>query len=394
MCGLVRESPRGRARRRRNEPNRPRRSAHNLPVAAGSARVSVGPAQPLAREDRPMLRLGIVTYNIAKDWDLPTILKRLEALGYRGGRAADRRTPTRSRSTSPTAERRRGQEAVRRLARRARRARQRLRVPGDRPGGRQQEHRGDEGVRPAGPRHRLAGREGPAQRHPQGGRPRRHAPPDRPGPARGRRGRRRASASRSASRSTAAPPSCCPTSPRSSSTPTIPTSSSAGTRTRPTSIDGSIRENFALVGPEDPRGPPPRPDRREVPLARALRPARRRRAIEGYTLAEIPESPDPERVLRYFRALWLAYQPRPLSGPPANGSNDDRAPTAASRSGCRRAGRRAGRGWPPSSPSAGAPPGPGPGLPRGHPGPRRLTSAGTMSGPAARGPSDANSSGT
>ncbi|MBX6311693.1 MAG: sugar phosphate isomerase/epimerase [Isosphaeraceae bacterium] len=30
---------------------------------------------------------------------------------------------------------------------------------------------------------------------------------------------------------------------------------------------------------------------------------------EGFTLAEIPESPDPLRVLRYFRALWLAYQP-------------------------------------------------------------------------------------
>ncbi|HEV3166328.1 MAG TPA: TIM barrel protein [Isosphaeraceae bacterium] len=30
------------------------------------------------------MQLGIVTYNIAKDWDLPTILKRLEALGYQG----------------------------------------------------------------------------------------------------------------------------------------------------------------------------------------------------------------------------------------------------------------------------------------------------------------------
>ena len=29
----------------------------------------------------------------------------------------------------------------------------------------------------------------------------------------------------------------------------------------------------------------------------------------GYTLAEIPESTDPERVLRYFKALWLALQP-------------------------------------------------------------------------------------
>ena len=31
-----------------------------------------------------MNQLGIVTYNIAKDWDLPTILKRLEALSYQG----------------------------------------------------------------------------------------------------------------------------------------------------------------------------------------------------------------------------------------------------------------------------------------------------------------------
>ena len=31
-----------------------------------------------------MSQLGIVTYNIAKDWDLPTILTRLEKLGYAG----------------------------------------------------------------------------------------------------------------------------------------------------------------------------------------------------------------------------------------------------------------------------------------------------------------------
>jgi sugar phosphate isomerase/epimerase len=30
---------------------------------------------------------------------------------------------------------------------------------------------------------------------------------------------------------------------------------------------------------------------------------------DGFTLAEIPESPDPLRVLRYFRSLWMAYQP-------------------------------------------------------------------------------------
>jgi sugar phosphate isomerase/epimerase len=31
-----------------------------------------------------MSQLGIVTYNIGKDWDLPTILARLEKLGYEG----------------------------------------------------------------------------------------------------------------------------------------------------------------------------------------------------------------------------------------------------------------------------------------------------------------------
>lgn len=35
------------------------------------------------------------------------------------------------------------------------------------------------------------------------------------------------------------------------------------------------------------------------------------RRFDGYTLAEIPASADPDRVLRYFRALWIAYQPSP-----------------------------------------------------------------------------------
>jgi hypothetical protein len=30
--------------------------------------------------------------------------------------------------------------------------------------------------------------------------------------------------------------------------------------------------------------------------------------FSGYCLAEIPESADPLRVMRYFRSLWLAYQ--------------------------------------------------------------------------------------
>jgi hypothetical protein len=30
--------------------------------------------------------------------------------------------------------------------------------------------------------------------------------------------------------------------------------------------------------------------------------------FNGYCLAEIPESKDPIRVMKYFRSLWLAYQ--------------------------------------------------------------------------------------
>jgi len=30
--------------------------------------------------------------------------------------------------------------------------------------------------------------------------------------------------------------------------------------------------------------------------------------FSGFCLAEIPETKDPVRVMKYFRALWLAYQ--------------------------------------------------------------------------------------
>ena len=255
-----------------------------------------------------MIQLGIVTYNIAKDWDLPTILTRLETLKYEGVEL--RTTHAHKVEVNLTAAAAaRGPEAVRRLARRARRARQRVRVPVDRPGRRPEEHRGDQGIRPARPRHRLARREGPAQRHPQGGRPRRHAPPDRPGPARGRRGRRRASASRSASRSTAAITQLVPNFAK------IIAVRRPSQRLRLLELEPDRRrstarssENFALVAPKI----------REVHLRdltdetypwRELFALLAAQDYDGYTLAEIPESPDPDRVLRYFRALWLAYQP-------------------------------------------------------------------------------------
>jgi len=73
--------------------------------------------------------------------------------------------------------------------------------------------------------------------------------------------------------------------------------------------DGSVHENFQLVAPKI----------HEVHLRdlydetypwRELFALLAEQNFEGFTLAEIPASPEPERVLQYFRALWLAYQPR------------------------------------------------------------------------------------
>lgn len=75
-------------------------------------------------------------------------------------------------------------------------------------------------------------------------------------------------------------------------------------------VDGTIKETFALVAPKI----------REVHLRDlydAQYPWRELFALlgaqdyQGFTLAEIGASPDPERVLRYFRALWTAFQPDP-----------------------------------------------------------------------------------
>jgi sugar phosphate isomerase/epimerase len=77
-------------------------------------------------------------------------------------------------------------------------------------------------------------------------------------------------------------------------------------------VQGTIQDNFALLAPKI----------REVHLRdltdetypwRELFALLTRSGYQGYTLAEIPESPDPERVLRYFRSLWIAYQPRNAS---------------------------------------------------------------------------------
>ena len=78
-------------------------------------------------------------------------------------------------------------------------------------------------------------------------------------------------------------------------------------------VDGSIATNFDLVGPKI----------REVhlrDLTDATYPWRDLFArlvavgFQGYTLAEIPSSVDADRVLTYFRTLWAAYQPPAPAG--------------------------------------------------------------------------------
>jgi len=80
----------------------------------------------------------------------------------------------------------------------------------------------------------------------------------------------------------------------------------------PTDVkDGTIRENFGLVASKV----------REVHLRdltdetypwRELFALLSASNFEGFTLAEIAESSDPVRVLQYFRTLWMAYQPKPV----------------------------------------------------------------------------------
>jgi hypothetical protein len=73
--------------------------------------------------------------------------------------------------------------------------------------------------------------------------------------------------------------------------------------------NGTIKDTFALVAPKVHEVHIHDLTDAEYPW-RELFALLKAQNYEGFTLAEIPESTDPERVLRYFRSLWLAYQPR------------------------------------------------------------------------------------
>ncbi len=75
-------------------------------------------------------------------------------------------------------------------------------------------------------------------------------------------------------------------------------------------VDGSIKDTFAMVAPKI----------REVHLRdlsddqypwRQLFALLDAQGFNGFTFAEIGDNVDPDRILKYFRQLWLAYQPKP-----------------------------------------------------------------------------------
>ena len=73
--------------------------------------------------------------------------------------------------------------------------------------------------------------------------------------------------------------------------------------------DGSIRSAFDRIGPSRIREVHLRDLTDESYPWRELFRLLTESGYGGFTLAEVPESTDPERVLRYFRVLWTAYQP-------------------------------------------------------------------------------------
>ncbi len=71
-------------------------------------------------------------------------------------------------------------------------------------------------------------------------------------------------------------------------------------------IDGSVKENFDLLKHKLGLVHINELHRAEYPW-RELFSLLKAEGYTGYTLAEIPDSPEPERLLRYYKALWEAY---------------------------------------------------------------------------------------
>jgi hypothetical protein len=70
-------------------------------------------------------------------------------------------------------------------------------------------------------------------------------------------------------------------------------------------IDGSVKENFDLLKPWIRQAHMRDLFLEEYPWGEMLG-LLREMDFKGFCLAEIPDSPDPLRVMNYYRALWKA----------------------------------------------------------------------------------------
>ena len=71
-------------------------------------------------------------------------------------------------------------------------------------------------------------------------------------------------------------------------------------------VNGSVKENFELLKGKITLVHITELHKAEYPW-RELFTLLKAEGYSGYTLAEIPDNPDPERLLRYYKALWEAY---------------------------------------------------------------------------------------
>ena len=72
-------------------------------------------------------------------------------------------------------------------------------------------------------------------------------------------------------------------------------------------VDGSVEENYRLLSQKISLVHITEISRAEYPWRELFR-LLKADGYEGYTLAEIDHSPEPERLMGYYRALWQAYQ--------------------------------------------------------------------------------------
>ncbi len=109
------------------------------------------------------MKLGAVTYNVLKDWDLETVIKKLEEAGFE---AVELRTEHKHgvETTIDAAARAAGAKPVREEQGEAAELRLDLRVPLAGRGGAAEERRGGQGLGRPGSRHWGVGGEGAAQR--------------------------------------------------------------------------------------------------------------------------------------------------------------------------------------------------------------------------------------